>query len=353
MKVCFLFSNFHLVNLTAEPKIAFTLAEKALKKGHEVHIISNDAKNKLEKKGGIHFFLFKGLGDLKTYLINSIQIIRYLNRIQPGVIHVHGGIIIVYAWFINLFLKIPLVFTFCEGLDTFGCLQKKLLLFCLSRMEAVFVVSLYLKNQLVSNNVKEKNIRVVRLGLEDRFLKTTKARKPRTDIFFFGDSSYERGFDIVYALAKKLPALSFTILLRWEKNCVKELNELKQCSNVRIYHASYKKPLIDMIRESKIILLPFRWMGVRPPLSIVESMAMGKCVVTSIMEGNEETIQNNENGIISDFRNMDTVAKQVRSLVNNAQGLRKIGEKAKKIIRTMYSDKEYTKIIDYYALARS
>jgi glycosyltransferase involved in cell wall biosynthesis len=353
MKICYLFSNYHLVNITAEPKMAIALAEHALRNSHEVYIISNYTKNKTEKRGKIRFFLFKGLGDLKTYLLNTPHIIRHLTKVKPNIIHVHGGIIIVYVLLINLFLRIPLVFTLCEGLDTFGSFQKKLLVFCLSRMKAIFVTSSYLKNQLVAQGVARKKIKVVRLGLEKKFLTAKPLKQTNADVFFFGDSSYERGFDIVYALAKKIQNVSFTVLIRWKKDCVKELQGINSLPNVRMYHSPYKEPLINMILKSKIILLPFRWMGVRPPLSIIESMALGKCVFTSTMEGNEELIRNNENGVLFDFTNINAVAKQICSLIESPSQLRKIGESARKTIETMYSDKECTKIIDYYAFTKS
>jgi len=71
------------------------------------------------------------------------------------------------------------------------------------------------------------------------------------------------------------------------------------------------------------------------------------------MEGNEEVIKNNVNGILSDFKDLDQVARQITYLINNRTVLQRMGERAKKTIKTMYSDDEYNKIIDYYALCKS
>ncbi len=333
--------------------MALKLAQEVSKNGHEVHIISNNSENVSEKKENVHLFLFNGLGDLKTYLINTLKIIQYLAKVKPEILHVHGGIIIIYAWCINLFLKVPLVFTFCESLDSFGELQKKLLLFCLSRINLIFVTSSYLKNQLVLSGISKKGIMVARLGLEDKFLKIKRIQKINTDIFFFGDSSRERGFDIVYSLAREMQNLVFTILVRWEKDCAHELNELRKMPNVAVHYSPYKEPLINMICKSKIILLPFQWMGVRPPLSIIEAMALGKCVFTSTMAGNDEIVENNRNGILSDFKKLDEVKNKIQYLISHPDELERLGISAKKTIQTMYSSREYIKIIDHYALTKS
>ena len=353
MKICFLFSNSHLADLTAEPKMALRLAWEVSKNGHHVHIISNSTKNIQKIERNINFLLFRGLGNLKTYLTNTHKIVWYLNKIKPDILHVHGGVILVYAWCINMCLKIPLAFTLCESLDTFSGLQKKLLLFCLSRMSSIFVISSYYKNQLMLNGIQEKRIVVARLGLEDSFLVARRFKETNTDIFFFGDSSEERGFDIVYSLAKEMKDLFFTILIRWEKDCIHDLSELKKMPNVAVYYSPYKEPLINMICKSKIVLLPFRRMGVRPPLSIVEVMALEKCVVTSTMTGNEEIIENNKNGILSDFKKLDEVKSKIEHLMTHPDELERLGINAKKTIQTMYSRGEVRKIIQYYALTKS
>lgn len=350
MKICFIFSNFHLSHLTAQPGIVFKLAKKAAERGEKIYIISNDIENKNFKKGGIYFFLFKGLGDFRTYFLNLPKIIKYLKDSKPDVIHIHGSLLIIYVWFINIFFGIPIVCSLCETLDTMSTFYRRLLVFCLTRVEKTFLSSEYIKNQLVRNNVSSHKTLVVRIGVDEKFLAEMENFSPDTDILYFGDSTAERGFDIIFQLARELPQLKFKILLRWEgRNCSKELEKMKKMSNVTILHHPYSESLEQIILKSKLVILPYRWIAVRPPLSLVESMALGKCVMTSSMEGNEEIVRNEYNGLIVNFNKLKDVVSKISFLIKDDQVRESLGQKAKKTIRQMYSSKEYHKILSYYS----
>ncbi len=333
--------------------MGLNLAKKAADHGYEAYLISNDINARRESSKNFHLFLIKGLGDLKTYILNTPKILKYLIDIDPNVLHVHGGVFIIYIWLINLIFRKALIFSFCEDLTSINGIQKKIFLFCLFRLKHIFVTSRYLEEQLIEAGVSESNIQISRLGLNEYFLKSHPIKKSTSDIFFFGDASKSRGFDLVYALAAKLPKLSFAILIRWEKDCVTELNKIRKLANVQVYRPLYNETLTNMILKSKIILLPFRWMGVRPPLSIVESMALGKCVITSTMKGNEEIISNNRNGLMYNFENVIEISKKIQHLVNHPIEIKRLGIKAKQTIKSMYSDNEYIKIINYYGTVKT
>jgi len=350
MRICYFFSNFYLFHLTGQPGIVFRLAKRAAERGEEVFIISNGLENKEFKKEGIDSLLFKGLGNLKTYFLNLPKIINYLRKIKPDIIHAHGGLLIIYTWFINRFLGIPMVCSMCETLDIMSAFYKKLLIFCLTRIEKTFVSSKYIKNQLIENGVSPNKILVARIGVNEKFLAETKHFRPDTDVLYFGDSRKRRGFDVIFRLAQKLPNLKFKILLRWEgKDCSYQLKQIKKLNNVVVWRYPYSESLSDMILKSKLVVLPFRWTGVRPPLSLLESMALGKCVVTSSMEGNEEVVRNENNGVIVNCNKLDDVAFKLSLLIKNDRARENLGQKARKIIKQMYSPEEYNKILNYYS----
>jgi len=350
MKICFIFSNFHLSHLTAQPGMVFKLANKVAERGEKIYIISNDIKNRNFRRGGIHFFLFKGLGDLRTYFFNVPKIIKYLKDSKPSIIHVHGSLLVIYAWLINRLFGIPLVCSLCETLDAMNTFYRKLLVFCLTRVEKIFLSSDYIKDQLVRNGVPSHKVLVIRIGLDEKFLVEMQNFSPDTDILYFGDSSRERGFDIIFQLARKLPQLKFKILLRWEgRNCSKELEKMKRLPNVTILYYPYSESQEQIILKSKLVVLPYRWMAVRPPLTLVEAMALGKCVITSFMEGNEEIVKNEYNGLIVNFNKLDDVISKIIFLIENHQVRENIGQKAKETIRQMYSSEEYNKILRCYS----
>ena len=346
MKIVYLFSNFHLARLTAQPKIGLELAQKARQKGEKIFVISNGLKTKAFKKNNIDFLIFSGPADLKTYFFNLFLIIKYLKKVKPDIIHVHGSLLIVYIWFVNCFLRIPLVCSLCETLDIMSAFQQKLLVFCLKQSKKVFVSCEYIKSQLIKKGLNADKIETARIGLDNNFLAKKNDFSFDADILYFGDSSEERGFDIICRLAKKLPRFRFKILLRWkQKNCLNQLKKMKNLKNVVVLNHPYKQSLKKMILKSKLVILPYRWMGVRPPLSLIESMALGKCVITSKMKGNEEIVKNEVNGFMFNFNQLKYVIAEIKKLIADNQAREAMGQKAKETIKQMYSSQEYNKIL--------
>lgn len=349
MKICFFFSDIDRAEYTAQAGIALRLARKAAGNGAEVSVISNRATNIHLDAGNLSYYVFKGTGTAQTYFLNLPAILQILRRIKPDIVHVHGALFNVFMWGINKIFGATQVASVCEILDMHPAFLRKTITFCLSRSERVIVTAQCIKNQLVADGMPPGKIKVARLGLKNEFLEKPKSAQYENDILFWGDAKKERGFDLIYALAQKLPQLKFKVLLRWtEPDCTQDLANLRHLKNVETLFFPYKKPLKTFISNSKIIVLPFRWMGVRPPLSLVEAMAMGKCVVTSSMPGNEELIRHGINGFMIDFEDIEYVESLLNRLIKTPALYGEIGQQAKSYMQEMYSEDQYNAILTEY-----
>ncbi|MBI3366553.1 hypothetical protein HY041_02920, partial [Candidatus Roizmanbacteria bacterium] len=107
MKICFIFSNYHLSHITGQAGLLDRLTKKVKLSLFDVSIISNYVQGRKFTKEGITHYLVKGLGDFKTYLLHFFQIIRFLKEIQPDLIHVNGVLMTIYVWFICKLFGIP------------------------------------------------------------------------------------------------------------------------------------------------------------------------------------------------------------------------------------------------------
>ena len=103
-----------------------------------------------------------------------------------------------------------------------------------------------------------------------------------------------------------------------------------------------------MIQESRLVLLPFRWMLIRPPISIIEAMSLEKCIITTNMSGNLELITHEHNGIIANFSQIGKVRAILEDLLNDTTHRMRLARQAKKTIINMYCDTEYSEIIESY-----
>ena len=228
MKICYFFSNFHLSSITGQAGLVDKLTNEAKKSSYTVSVVSNHTKGQRFEKKGIQYLLIPGLGDFKTYALNVPQIVRFLREIQPDMIHVNGALMTIYVWVITRFLHIPFVALITETTDRLNPLYKKLFAHASINCNSIFVTGNYLRNDLAKFGVAREKIIVVRMGLNPIYLEKCTPVKETTDILYFGDSSKDRGFDIVYHLAKKLPRYRFSALISYNYgDCQKELDDLQ------------------------------------------------------------------------------------------------------------------------------
>lgn len=136
MRICFAISNYHLKNITAQPKIIKILADRISRK-HEVFIIPET---------------------------NIYKTWRYLKQMKPDVIFSNGYLMSVYMCFINLDIKARQFVFLSEVIETVDWVYRKLVLFCLRRVEKIFVTSDFLEFRLLHDYRIESE--VTRVGYE-------------------------------------------------------------------------------------------------------------------------------------------------------------------------------------------
>ena len=97
-----------------------------------------------------------------------------------------------------------------------------------------------------------------------------------------GRICHQKGFDIFVETARRLPMKRFTWVGEAQKANEPLLNGLP--SNLTLYPYIDHAILLNMIRRSRMILLPSRWEGLSRFL--IESVCLGKAVVTSRFPAN-------------------------------------------------------------------
>jgi len=219
-------------------------------------------------------------------------------------VFVHGALFAVFMRPIAALLRLPMMVSSCEVLDRQPPALQKVIAACFAAARAGVVTAEVIRVQLRELGVPEAKVRVVPSGVRRDFFAAADAPQSIApcDVLFWGDSKRERGFDVVVRLAEALPHLRFRALLRWQdRNCMHELARFKALANTEALNYPYAHPLAAYLRAARLIVLPFRFITVRPPLSVLEAMAAGRCVVTTPMPGNEELIRHDDTGFLIDF----------------------------------------------------
>lgn len=348
MKISFLYSNHYLAHMTAQPGIAFKLANFCLDSNINVQIISNDNGQVSVKPEHMEITLLRGDGSANTYIRNIGPFIVALKRFKPDCIHVHGNLFFVFLISLQSIIQIPVTVYVGETLDIHTTFLRKIFVIALKRAKHIFVSNNFIANQLRSEGIEQGKISVVRLGLESKFLTVASKNNKPIDVLFFGDCRKTRGFDIFVETAKKLPHLSFVALLRYKTgDCEESLEQAKKLKNMSLRFQPYRQSMEKILVNAKIIFLPFRWMGVRPPLTIVEGMAVGSCVITSSLGGTDELIRHGKNGFMYHHTQINSFVSKIDALSKSPAIRKTVGIQARKDIGALYSSTEYGKIVSH------
>ncbi|PIQ73499.1 hypothetical protein COV58_02145 [Candidatus Roizmanbacteria bacterium CG11_big_fil_rev_8_21_14_0_20_36_8] len=349
MKICYIFSNFHHAHITGQAGVMNKLILKA-SENNQVFVISNTHQAEQITRDGVSYYLYDMSSSILKFIVSTIHIGRILRKIRPDIIHVNGALMSVYISFINILVGCTQVILLSETIENIPLILKWMAILSFRSHPAIFVTSNYLKMELISAGIPERKIHLIRIGLGQKFI-DVQQKTEATDILYFGDSNINRGFDFIVHLAEALQKKKFTILLRYtfaEADILLKRVSLLPNVSVKIY--PYKEPLEQLLMVSKLIILPFRWMLIRPPISILEAMALRKCVITSLMKGNEEIIDQGKTGFMVDFKNKERVISLINKLLDNPSERKVIGTEASKKIQKMYSKNEYEKIFHTYHL---
>jgi 1,4-alpha-glucan branching enzyme len=105
-------------------------------------------------------------------------------------------------------------------------------------------------------------------------------------------------------------------------------------------HVNFKgflngEPLVKEIVESTIVVIPSLYEGL--PLTLLESMALGKPVVASKLPGICEVLENGVTGIIAHAGDVRSLSDRIKMLLDNPEPRNKIGNNAESAVKNNYT----------------
>ena len=108
-----------------------------------------------------------------------------------------------------------------------------------------------------------------------------------------------------------------------------------------ILFLGYRKDVLELISSMDFIVLSSRWEGF--PLTPIETFAMKKTIIVSNIDGNNEIVRENENGLLFEKDNIQELTEKMNKLIENDR--KKLEENAYKDYQEKYS---YKTFIDNY-----
>ncbi len=347
--VAYIYTNYDKAEYTGQAGLMWLVEKQAKKSKYSTFTISNSLKTKKVKKTK-NVLLIPGPGDFITY-IRKINLIRqYIKEKNIEIIHIHGLLLYLMCFPSLVFtgIKVQWVVTLSETLQQFNALYL-FLAKCLLPLAKISVSSNFIKEELSQLGIKD--VQVIRVGLKPDYYKPRAILKNKFkyDLVFFGDASYQRGFDIIVKIIKQFPDYKILILLRKMNNDLLDEHELATFNPLtKIMYYPYKVSFVSLVRSAPIVLLPYRFMSMRPPISIIESMALGQVLITSTLPGNKELIQNNIDGYVLPLVNIKKWYTTINHLMRSAKKREQIALAARNKILKIFNKSEYQKVYNLY-----
>ena len=279
---------------------------------------------------------------IKTFIILK----KIIKKEKIDIIHSHHRMAAFYSRLLCLFnKKIKRVYTAHNVFYN----KKKLLNFSLKGSK-IIAVGNGVKNNLINfYNIDSNNIEVIYnsiekpLNINDPQDEIIKNKGKKKFIGTIGRLSDQKGIDVF------LKAMSLIIqkdsetygFIIGDGELRNELESL--CNNLNIQNniifLGYRRDVLSLIKCMDFIVLASRWEGF--PLTPIETFMVGKTIIVSNIDGNNEIVIDNYNGLLFEKDNVKELANNMEILLNEKDKLKKLEKNAVKDYLDKYSYKTF------------
>ena len=327
-KICLIAADVNIreqnKRLNGPSRLAVELKKQLLKRKHNVWLITTS--NFAGKKGNSISI------KMKSPILMLLELLILLKKINPDIIHGHGSfgmarvlsllkLFTSFTEFSLPFAKSSVILAF-TGFDTKARHNYKLL----SKLDGIICQNEHTKKRLTDGGVSAQKIRVIKYGVEGFFheakiLPSIKG-KGRT-VLFWGDGTLKKGFDTFISSIPKVlsyvPNTTFIICVRNSDPMLgKRLEEEGSMKNGRVVFwrsSKYPYSIQDIVKSSDVVALPYTENTLEPPLTLIESLAIGSAVITTNVGGNAEAVD--DACVLIDPKNSNQLSSAIIELLAN------------------------------------
>ena len=322
----------------------YYVAKELKKKGHEIHIFSNNlikgtskTSTKSEIKEGIvyHRFPVKYKISENAY---GWDFEKEIIELKPDVIHAHAYrhvycqkvpkiakqlnipcYLTTHAPFLEKGLRntlLEFIVRVYDKLYSNKILNSYTHVFAISKWEIPILKKLGLKK-----------FKFIPNGFPKSFLKINS--KFSKNVIFMGRIAPVKNLELILYAAKKLPEVNFTIYGPIEKGYVLK----SRLKNVKIINKGYdQKEEIRELKKNSIFVLPSKREGI--PLALTEAMAAGLVCISSNTQGGKELITHEKTGLLFKKENSEGLIKSLEKVISSKKEWKKLSINSKNSIKS-------------------
>ena len=310
------------------------LIDKILEAEHEVHLLGNDDDYFAEfKKKNLKLHKIKFSSRKKSIIEDFFLIIKLYKKIKlinPNIILSFTIKANIYSSLISKILDINIINNITGLGSSFlnNKIIKLITIFLyrisLSKSKMVFFQNisdkkLFLKLKIV----KESNSKVIPgSGIDTSYFRSNHSLPKDKNIFLFsGRLIKDKGINEYLQAAKliidKKNNCEFHIIGKLdkdEKSSIKETYLNSYLRNKKIKYFGFVKNLKQYYANSSCVILPSYREGLSR--SLLEAASMSRPIITTNVPGCQDLVQENENGFLTEVKNVDSLVKAINTFIN-------------------------------------
>lgn len=220
----------------------------------------------------------------------------------------------------------------------------------------IITPSKFYKTQFIKDGYDEKKVIAIHnfINVDEYNLET----KNENYALYCGRLSKEKGIiNLIEAFKnllydKEIKSKNIKLFIAGDGPCKEEIEKYINSNklNDKIILLGYLKQedLKEYTRKASFIVVPSIWYE-NCPYSILETQAIGKAIIGANIGGIPELVQNEKNGFIYKYDDVDDLKAKMKKLFNDEELANEFGVNAKMFAREEYDkDKYYEKIINIY-----
>ncbi len=333
--------------------------------GHEIHVLTAGKSDlpSFEKMNGVNVHRIKPINEQDDHFLSWIAGLnlamafkaeQLTEEIKFDLIHAHDWLVGAAAIALKELFTIPLLTTIHatehgrnkgihNEMQQFIHVKEHQLI---SESDQIIVCSEYMLEELISVfNVKAERIAVIPNGIESLTVERKAEEffselKQKRYIFSIGRIVQEKGFETIIeaaALAKE-KSLEYSFIVAGKgpmlKDYQNQIMERKLTSHVAFIGYITDEQRNALIQGSELTVIP----SLYEPFGIValESMIMGKPTVVSNTGGMKGIVKHLQTGMLMLPGDAQNLLIQINFLLNHPETAEEIGNKGRKIVKSLY-----------------
>lgn len=312
--------------------------------------------------GGVNTKVLKEMG-IKHYKIPDIEnkniftiikvimiVSKIIRREKITIIHTHHRMAAFYTTILSYFYK----FKFVSTVHNIFYNKKLLTRYSYNKAKLIAVGNKVKTNLCEFYNIPDRQITVINNSVRASNFKVDYIEvlnDYKNKGFFLvgniGRISEQKGMEYyiksIPKVIEKFPKTKFFIIGEGEdREKIVKLIEKFKLSNV-VHLLGYRKDIQNIMYQLDLIVLSSLWEGF--PLTPIEAFSVGKTVVATDVDGTNEIIANNYNGILVKSKDSESMSNAIIKLIENDSLRKELENNA----RITYSDKfDFDKLCSKY-----